>query len=106
MGTAKVRTGYFCLFGVLTKAGLGADCHAPVSPKSPSHPEGGLFVSAPAFAAGVTVTVLCSSYLMRILPGTSCHVKVTGEAVCVSGVFDAAVTRLQKAERAGAWLWR
>lgn len=36
------------LFGVLAKAGLGADCHAPVSPKSPSHLEGGLFVISPS----------------------------------------------------------
>lgn len=56
-------------FGVLAKAGLGADCHTPVSPKSPSLLKEGLFVISPAFSASVPVTVLCISYLMRILPG-------------------------------------
>lgn len=56
MGTAKVRAGcFFAGLGVLTEAGLGADGHAPVSPKSPRHPNGGLFRPAPAVGTSVTV---------------------------------------------------
>lgn len=87
------------MLGILTKADLGADCHAPflLSHRESGPEGGGLFISASAF--------VINSPSVHLIPDEEPpgHLLII---VCFPGVADAAVMRPLRAKRVGAWLWR